>query len=171
MSAAEYTHRPRRTFHLVGSLVGLAMLAMTTLVFAGPSTGAAESTAIPVALTVWVPCALDGGGELVSLEGQLHVIAHTVQRSSTTWITVSGVNPQGVVGTGHVSGDIYRGTGHTGARTVSTAAGERISQTNSFGLIGPGPGNNLLAHANWHITVLQDGSIVGQVDNVSLECR
>ena len=162
---------PTRTSHLVGSLVGLAVLAMTTMAFAGQGAGAAESTAVPVTLTVWVPCALDGAGELVSLDGQLHITAHTMQRSGTEWVTVSGFNPQGVIGTGQTSGDTYRGTGHTGANTVSTAAGDHVSLTNNFGLIGPGPGNNLLAHTTWHITVLDDGSIVGQVDNISLECR
>lgn len=157
---------PRR----LGAFALLACL--TTLGLAGAGDGAvAEQTPLPVGFAVFVPCAADGAGEVVVLSGTLHVTTRTVQRSATEWVAISQVNPQGVVGIGQLTGDTYRGTGHTGATTVSTSSGERITQTDNFHLIAPGPGNNLLAHSTWHLTVHADGSVAGQVDNLSLDCR
>jgi hypothetical protein len=157
----------------VVAIAGLAALASVVIGFSSGGAGAAgaETTQLAVGMAQWVPCAAGGAGELVSLSGTLHVTTHTVQRSATEWVTTTDINPQGVVGTGQVTGDTYRGTGHTGSTFVSNASGERMTQTNNFRLIGPGPGNNLVAHANWHTTTLADGSVAAQVDNVSLECR
>jgi hypothetical protein len=154
----------------LGSFAVLAGL--ITFGLAGAGDGAiAEQTPVPVGFAVFVPCAADGAGELVSLSGTLHVTTQTVQRSATQWVTTSHINPQGVVGIGEITGDTYRGTGHTGSTVVSATAGERITQTNSFRLVAPGPDNNLLAHTSWHMTTQADGSVVAQVDNVSLTCR
>jgi hypothetical protein len=156
------------------SVLAAASASLLTAVSAGiggGGTAAADQTPLPVGFATWVPCAAGGAGEMVVLSGTLHVTAQTVQRSADEWVTTSHVNPHGVVGIGEVTGDVYRGTGHTGATTVSTAAGQRITQTNSFRLIASGPGNDLLAQANLHLTVREDGSVVGEVDHVSLACR
>jgi hypothetical protein len=63
-------------------------------------------------LTVFVPCAAGGVGELVDLSGPLHtLITFTINGNN-----VSGMahfQPQGLSGTGEATGDKYQATGVT----------------------------------------------------------
>ena len=63
-------------------------------------------------LTVFVPCAAGGAGELVDLSGPLHtLITFTINANN-----VSGTahfQPQGLSGTGETTGDKYQATGVT----------------------------------------------------------
>ena len=45
------------------------------------------------------------------------------------------------------------------------------SFVNNFKIIGPGPGNNLLIHENFHMTVNADGTVTVVIDNTSFSCR
>ena len=38
-------------------------------------------------------------------------------------------------------------------------------------LIGQGPGNNLILHENFHVTILADGRVTSFHDNLSVECK
>src|SRR5438067_11145514 len=63
-------------------------------------------------LTVFVPCAAGGAGEIVDLSGPLHIlITFTINGNN-----VSGTahfQPQGIVGTGETTGDKYQANGVT----------------------------------------------------------
>jgi hypothetical protein len=157
----------------VRRLAVLSVLAcLVTAGLAGaPDPAGAELTPLPQGFSQWVGCAADGAGEVVTLSGALRVATRTEELGGGGWLATSTFNPRGVVGTGGVTGDTYRGVGHTGSTTVSTTSGQRITQTNSFLLVAPGPDNNLVAHTTWHLTVLADGTVVGEVTNVTLECR
>ncbi len=68
-----------------------------------------------VNLTIFVPCAAGGAGEVVDLSGPLHtLISFTINGN-----TVSGYfhfQPQGISGTGETTGANYHGTGVTEER-------------------------------------------------------
>ncbi len=80
--------------------------------------------------------------------------------------------PQGIVGTGLVTGDTYHATGET-QETVSLkgAAPYEFTYVNNFRIIESGPGNNFLVHETQHMTVNANGGITAQVDNVSVDCK
>src|SRR5207253_2592328 len=97
-------------------------------------------------LTVFVPCAAGGAGELVDLSGPLHtLITFTINGNN-----VSGTahfQPQGLSGTGETTGDKYQATGVTKDTSfkVSFQNGQ-AQQTfiNNFGLSGPGQATTFL---------------------------
>jgi hypothetical protein len=126
---------------------------------------------VPFSTVVLVPCALDGAGELVLLEGSLHLVTHFTEDGAGGFHVMNEANPQGVSGTGLTSGDKYQGTGVT--RSNFNVHGIPFNQTfvNNFRIIGEGPGNNLLIHQNVHITVNANGQVTAMVDNFSAECR
>lgn len=130
-----------------------------------------SSTTIPVDLGVFVPCANDGAGELVVLSGSLHTLTHFTEDGAGGFHAMNEVNPQGISGQGTVTGDTYHGTGVT--RSSFNAGPLPITQTfiNNFRIIGPGPGNDLMIHSTFHMTINANGIMTAFVDNSSAECR
>ena len=124
-------------------------------------------------LTVFVPCAAGGAGELVDLSGPLHtLITFTINGNN-----VSGTahfQPQGLSGTGETTGDKYQATGVTKDTSfkVSFQNGQ-AQQTfiNNFRIIGTGPGNNFLVHEEAHITINANGAVILVHDNLSIACK
>jgi hypothetical protein len=139
-----------------------------------PSLAAAAFTdnqSIPISLTVFIPCANGGSGEDVTLTGDLHVLSH-VTISNTGNVTVtSHFQPQGIVGTGSVTGAKYQGTGGTLETFTLKAVGVTDAFANNFRMIGDGPGNNFLVHENIHLTVNANGTLTTFIDNFSVECK
>ncbi len=129
-------------------------------------------SAVPVPIPpIPVPCANGGAGELVVLGGTIHLVFHTTVNNDRVQVIVHA-NPQGVTGTGQVTGDIYRGVGATQIVDISRSGLPRVfTVANTFNIIGPGPGNNLLIHDTLHMTVNANGEPTANVTNVSLECR
>jgi hypothetical protein len=119
---------------------------------------------------VFVPCAAGGAGELVDLSGTLHVLLHTTLDGSGGFHAKTHFQPQGVVGVGLTTGDIYQGTGAT-QNHLNGSVGEESTFVDNFRLIGPGPGNNLLLHETVHVTVNANGVVTALVSNFSVECR
>ena len=127
-------------------------------------------------LTVFVPCAAGGAGELVDLSGPLHtLITFTINGNN-----VSGTahfQPQGLSGTGETTGDKYQATGVTKDTSFKVSFQNRQAQqtfVNNFRIIGTGPGNNFLVHEETHITINANGIVTVVHDNVSIalsRCR
>jgi len=125
-----------------------------------------------VNLLVFVPCANGGAGELVFLEGPLHVLIS---------ITINGNNvsgdthfqPQGVSGTGQSTGDAYNATGVTQDHFKGSFNNGQFNETfvNNFRIIGQGPGNNFTVHENFHLTVNANGDVTSVHDNFSVDCK
>jgi opacity protein-like surface antigen len=123
-----------------------------------------------LAFAGYVPCANGGAGEILSGT----VEAHTVDAS-----TVNGNKDRSqfqfqVHGTmeGAISGDTYRVSGVTRGASQESSENGRYSLTyvNNFHLIGPGPGNDLLAHEIAHVIEVGDDVVV-QHDSLSIDCR
>ena len=124
-------------------------------------------------LTVFVPCAAGGAGEIVDLSGPLHIlITFTINGNN-----VSGTahfQPQGIVGTGETTGDKYQATGVTKDTSFKFSfQNGQAQQTfiNNFRIIGTGPGNNFLVHEEAHITINANGAVTLVHDNLSIACK
>src|SRR5207244_8527909 len=63
-------------------------------------------------LTVFVPCAVGGAGELVDLSGPLHTLI-TLTINGNNVSGTAHFQPQGLSGTGETTGDKYQATGVT----------------------------------------------------------
>jgi hypothetical protein len=131
-----------------------------------------DNESSPIFLSVFVPCAAGGAGEIVDLSGNLHtLITETINGNN-----VSGVmhfNPQGVSGTGETTGLKYQGTGVTQTSFKESLQNGQATMTfvNRFDIIGQGPGNNFTIKETAHITFNADGTVTVNFDNFSIECK
>jgi hypothetical protein len=98
-----------------------------------------SSAVIPIDIGVFVPCALNGAGEVVLLSGDLHVLFHFTDDGAGGFHVMSEANPQGISGTGLTSGDKYQGTGVT-RQNFNSGAPLPFNSTfvNNFRIIGEG---------------------------------
>jgi len=125
-----------------------------------------------VNLTVFVPCAAGGVGEVVDLSGPLlTLISFTINGNN-----VSGYfhfQPQGVSGTGETTGANYQATGVTQETFKNSLQNGQANLTfvNNFRIIGQGPGNNFLVHETMHVSVNADGTVTVFHDNFSIDCK
>jgi len=117
---------------------------------------------------VYIPCA----DETVQLQGTLLVLDHiTIDGNRVT--LKSFYQPQGLKGTGSVSGDTYHATGQTQSTLSGSFANGQYSTTyvNNFRIIGQNTGNNYLVHETFHVTVNADGTLTSYVDNLMVDCK
>ena len=124
-------------------------------------------------LTVFVPRAAGGAGEIVDLSGPLHIlITFTINGNN-----VSGTahfQPQGIVGTGETTGDKYQATGVTKDTSFKFSFQNGQAQqtfVNNFRIIGQGPGNNYLVHEVAHVTFNANGTLTVFHDSFSIDCK
>ena len=132
----------------------------------------AFNDSIDINLLAFVPCANGGAGELVALEGPLHIL---------TSFTINGNNvsgffhfqPQGISGTGETTGAKYQATGVTQESFKNSLQMGQANETfvNNFRIIGQGPGNNFLVHETLHFTINADGTVTVFHDNFSIDCK
>jgi hypothetical protein len=150
-------------------IIAVGMLFALSGTVAGAVT---TNVSTPITQSVYVACANGGAGELVVLEGSLHtLITYTVNDQN-----VSGkyhFQPQGVIGTGSITGATYHATGVTQESfTMSLQNGQETrTYVNNFRIIGPGPGNNFLVHNLVHMTLNAAGDLTASVDQFSAECK
>ena len=127
---------------------------------------------VPFAQINLVPCADGGAGELVLIQGTLHIQQHITINGNRATVK-SHFQPQGADGVGLSTGDLYNATGVTqevDTLPLTNGAAE-FTFINNFRLIGQGPNNNLLVHQTVHTTVNADGTVTSVVDNTSVECQ
>jgi hypothetical protein len=133
-----------------------SILTMCLVALAGAAVQVNDKTNIN--LTIFVPCAAGGAGEVVDLSGPPHsLVSATINGNN-----VSGYfhfQPQGISGTGETTGANYQATGVTEESFKSSLQNGQANLTfvNNFRIIGQGPGNNYLAHESMHVSVNADG--------------
>jgi hypothetical protein len=127
---------------------------------------------VPFAQAAFVPCANGGAGEIVLIEGVLHIQQHITINGNRASIK-SHFQPQGAKGVGLTTGDVYNATGVTQEHDAIALTGGATEFTfvNNFKIIGPGPDNNLLVHQTVHVTINADGTVTTVIDNTSVECQ
>lgn len=125
-----------------------------------------------ISLGVYIPCAAGGTGEVVDLSGPLHtLVSFTINGNN-----VSGYfhfQPQGISGTGEMTGEKYQATGVTQESFKNSFQNGQANSTyvNNFRIIGQGSGNNFLVHETLHFTVSAKGAVTVFHDNFSVECK
>ena len=120
--------------------------------------------------SAFVPCANGGAGEIASGTIDMHILITS---------TVNGNNvsdqfqfqPQGSM-VGAITGDTYRITGVARGTSAASLQNDHylLTYVNTFQLIGPGPGNNLLVHEVAHMTIEGDDVVV-EHDDWSIDCK
>jgi hypothetical protein len=125
-----------------------------------------------ISITVFIPCAAGGAGEVVDLSGPLHtLISFTINGNH-----VSGYyhfQPQGITGTGETTGLKYEATGITQQSFSGSLQNGQLALTfvNNFRIIGEGPGNNFLVHETLHVTINANGTATVSFDNLTVDCK
>ena len=153
-------------------IVTMCLVAVLAILVA-PANGAVQvNDKTAINLTVFVPCAASGAGELVDLSGLLHaLILFTINGNNVSGYFHS--QPQGIRGTGETTGDKYQGTGVTQESFKSSLQNGQANQTfvNNFRIIGQGPGNNFPLHETLHFTINANGTVTVFHDNFSVDCK
>lgn len=131
-----------------------------------------DNESIDINLVVFVPCANGGAGELVELNGPLHILT-TFNINGNNVRGKSHFQPQGISGFGLDTGDKYQATGATQDHFKGSFDNGQFNQTfvNNFRIIGQGPGNNFLVHENFHLTINANGEVTTVHDNFSVDCK
>lgn len=154
-------HRSARHF-------GFALVAAVLTFFALPGQAAVQTNvSVPVSIAVDIPCA----GETVELSGNLHILFLLTPDAAGGLLLKSHFQPQGISGFGLTTGVKYQATGETQEETHFKTLPFEDTFVNNFKIVGQGPGNNLLIHENFHITVNGKGIVTVLHDNVSVSCR
>jgi hypothetical protein len=132
------------------------------------ATTTTTNTVVPDAFVVFVSCANGGAGENVLVTGDLHVLSHTTVSNSGNSVTRTQFQPQGMTGTGAITGDTYRATGVTETTTHGTGT---FIYVNNYRFIGPGPDNNFMVHQTFQVVVNANGGVNINTQNTSITCR
>ena len=151
----------------------MMFLVAALAILTGPANAAIQvNESAHIHLSVFVPCAAGGAGEIVDLSGSLHsLLAFTITGNNISAVEL--VQPQGISGTGETTGLKYQGTGLT---SISFRQSLQNGQANEnlidrFDIIGQGPNNNFVVHETAHITINADGTATVFFDNFSIECN
>ena len=113
-----------------------------------------------------------GCTEPIAFTGSLHVLITETTSASGNMHVMIHFQPQGVSGTGLITGAKYQATGVTQQSVHVNGPLPYIeSFINNFHLIGQGPDNNLLVHENFHVTVNANGQVTVVHDNFHFACR
>ena len=150
--------------------ISLLMLSMAAVAFSQTTT-INNNDFVPFSFAVFVPCANGGAGEMVQVEGTLHIQQH-ITLNDNRMIIKNHTQPQGADGVGLATGDIYHAVGVTqGEDTLPVTNGAtEVTFVNNFRLIGVGTAANFQVHQNVHMTIDANGNVRNDVDNSSIEC-
>ena len=154
---------------VLSGLIAVLSIAVVSSSSGAPASSSTVSTVFPIDLIVFVPCANGGAGEDVALSGNLHDLFHITVNGNSLHVKTHD-QPQGISGTGLVTGDKYQATGVT-QDEFNTSVGMEETFINNFRIIGQGPGNNFLVHENFHITINANGTVTASHDNFTVDCK
>jgi hypothetical protein len=152
--------------------VTICLVALLTILLVAANAAVQVNDTTNINLTVFIPCAAGGAGEIVDLAGPLHtLISFTINGNN-----VSGkfhFQPQGISGTGETTGDKYQATGVTQETFKNSLQNGQANFTfvNNFRIIGAGQGNNFLVHETMHITINANGTLTVFHDNFTVDCK
>jgi hypothetical protein len=151
----------------------MLLVVFASLVSAIPAYSAVDTNmSVPVDISVFIPCAVGGTGEVVTLSGNLHILISTTVNANHISADMH-FQPQGISGIGSVSGDKYQGTGITRFSFEADVVAFPFVETlvNNFKIIGQGPGNDFLVHENFHLTINANGAVTASMDNFTTSCK
>jgi hypothetical protein len=124
----------------------------------------------PYSETIFVPCAVGGAGEFVTLSGTLHGVFRITIDANGGFHARNLSQLQQVSGVGLTTGDRYRGTGVIQDSFHGTV-GEVFTLVTSFQVIGQGADNNFVVHHLVHLTVNANGTVTASINTRTVDCR
>jgi hypothetical protein len=140
---------------------------------AGPAIVDEGNLLIPFSSTVAVSCANNGVGENVLVQGFVH-LRYVLVQNGNRYTYTENANPQGITGTGVVTGDVYRGTGKTFTSYSGDIADDMSMQgtvVDRFHFVGPGPGNDFYLKMTEHFTISANGEITSEFEFGGTTCK
>lgn len=126
---------------------------------------------VPVSLQVTNPCAADGAGEPVQLDGNLHLVYHIFQSKTGKMHMQFHMNGQGIKGTSPVSGNRYVANGVTHFVANSSGLPSQVNFVSNYRLIQTGAESDLHAHFNLHVSISAQGLLQVQVLEGWVDCK
>lgn len=148
----------------------LALVAATLAVAVAGQAAVTTNEHTSVAYAGYVPCANGGAGELLTGTIDVHDLAsETLNGNQEAWRFTFERHGELV---GQVTGDAYRlATVEHGSYTQSLDnEHSTLTYVNSYRLVGPGAGNNLIVRETAHVTIGADENVVVQRDDFSVDC-
>jgi hypothetical protein len=144
------------SFVIVGCAIGLSAQAVVIL----------QNLKFPFAADVFVPCANNGVGEIVTVTGTLHAILQLSFDAAGAHFKMFE-QPQRVRGIGQTTGTIFQ------ARGVTHEHANRNPFTflDTLRLVGQGRAANFSVHQLVHVTVNAHGEVTAFAVHLSAECR
>jgi hypothetical protein len=158
-----------KTIKRILVLLTLATVGMAANVTAA-SAAATTNEQVSLRTSGFVPCANGGAGEIVSGTIEMHILITSTVNGNNASDQFQFQTQGSMVGA--ITGDTYRVTGvERGTSAVSLQNDHYVlTYVNTFQLIGPGPGNNLLVHEVAHMTI-DDDVVVVDHDDWSIDCK
>jgi hypothetical protein len=121
---------------------------------------------LPFSLHVDIPCT----GDLVRLEGYIHVVVSSTRDSTGGLKLRSHVNPEGVSGTS-LLGVLYQGTGVTRDHfNVKPPFPQSFTHINRFRVVGQGSRNDFIAFMTMHYTINANGETTADILDMWSSC-
>lgn len=153
--------------------LGLLALVCAFAIVAQPARAAKDANFNePINLVQFVPCANGGLGEVIVLNGYLHVEAHSTSNGHTlsSFIIFS---PHNLTGWGQSTGLKYNGVGETSQTLKANLKNYNtvVNSVNNFKMVGQGPGNNFMVHENVHFTISASGINSVNLDHFTFTCQ
>ena len=120
-----------------------------------------------------VPCANGGAGEIVGVNGTLHLVIHTTIDNTGGFRRVIRYNVPNLTGIGQITGDVYRvlGPGHITEITSAESSQSEFAGFCITNLIGPGPNNNLLTTIYIRLVINANGETTVDTNISTIECK
>jgi hypothetical protein len=152
-------------------VLSLAVVGMTLALAAGMAIAQATTDTFnetePFDAIFDNPCT----GEPVHFTGELHVLFHVTEDANGGFHVQTHFQPQGVSGTGLVSGEQYRGVGVT-RDEFYFPPGELRETTfiDRFYFVSKGPSENMLATTTIHVTFNANGEPTAELFRLELKC-
>jgi hypothetical protein len=127
---------------------------------------------LPIDLPGFIPCANGGRGDLVTLSGNLHMLATVTTTSNNLHVKLL-FNPQGISGVSAITGDKYQGTGASENDLNAANPAFPLTETtiNNFRIIGQGAGNNVVLHEVAKFTINANDAVTVNNDKFSTTCK
>lgn len=156
---------------LISALLVLALYLGVQWVRSQSVEASTELVAVPFAKAVYVPCAMDGAGEVVVISGTLDAPTHTIEDGAGGIHIHSNGASSTMVAVGQSSGTIYMGTGRLHiSRNWASNGSYQYKYVGNLSLTSAA-GDTLQVHIRMHVMVNSQGSVISRTYDLDVRCR
>jgi hypothetical protein len=118
----------------------------------------------------WVECAAGGAGEEIFVTGTYRVTYRVVYDNHGGYHAKFQSVSKGLEGVGLTTGDKYQGK-DVYQSEWNGKVGFENTVVNKFMLVGQGPGNNVVYHYTYHITINANGEVTAERGEGRYACK